>query len=150
MGESSAEQTRQQRELTRQSLETNVDRLVAKVRAELDWKARLRRDGAQIAAIGGAVVGVAIVVVVLRRKVKGKPKDGLAIADFSSMNLDDVAKELKALRGELEKQRDGGGGPLVRIATAAVAAAATSAGRVAAARLVGEEETVKEPSPRKD
>lgn len=139
MGTATAEQTQQQLELTRRSLERNVDRLVARVRAELDWKARLRRDGPQIAAISGAVVAAGVLVVLLRRRFRPS-KDGLAVADFENMDLSDVAKELRALRKEIEKQRDGGGGPILRLATTAVGAAAGAAGRAAAAKLVGEDE----------
>lgn len=139
MGQATPEQTRHQLELTRRSIEDNVDRLVARIRYELDWKARLRRDGAQIAAISGAIVATGALAYFLRRRFR-KQKDGYAIADFDTMNLKDVATELKAIREELEKQRDGAGGPLVKLATAAVGAAATAAGRAAAARLIGEEE----------
>ena len=139
MGQATPEQTRQQLELTRRSLEFNVDRLVARVRYELDWRARLRRDGAQIAAIGGAIVAAGALAFFLRRRFR-KEKDGYAIADFDKMDLKDVATELKAIREELEKQRDGGGGPILKLATAAVGAAATAAGRVAATRFIGEEE----------
>jgi hypothetical protein len=139
VGTTTAEQTRQQLELTRRSIENNVDRLVARIRYELDWRARLRRDGAQIAAIGGAVVATGVLVVVLRRTVRNR-KDGYAIADFDTMDLKDVATELRAIRRELEKQRDGGGGPVLKLATTAIAAASASAGRIAATRLLGEEE----------
>jgi hypothetical protein len=138
VGQATPEQTRQQLELTRRSIESNVDRLVARVRYELDWRARLRRDGAQIAAIGGAIVAAGAIAFFLRRKFR-KEKDGYAIADFDKMDLKDVATELKAIREELEKQRDGGG-PILKLATAAVGAAAAAAGRVAATRFIGEEE----------
>ncbi|HEY6379928.1 MAG TPA: hypothetical protein VI316_12185 [Candidatus Dormibacteraeota bacterium] len=138
MGTPTAEQTREQLELTRRSIERNVDRVVARIRYELDWRARLRRDGAQIAAIGGAIVATSVLVVVLRRTLRTR-KDGYAIADFDSMDLKDVATELRAIKQELEKQRDGGGA-VAKLAYAAVGSAAGAAGRAAAARLLGEEE----------
>lgn len=138
MGTGTPEQTRQQLELTRRSIERNVDRIVARIRYELDWRARLRRDGAQIAAIGGAIVATSVLAVVLRRRFRPR-KDGYAIADFDSMDLKDVATELRAIKQELEKQRDGGG-PIAKLAYTAVGSAAGAAGRAAAARLLGEEE----------
>ena len=50
------DQAERERELTKQSLAGNIDRLEARVRAELDWKARLRRDGVRYALVGGVVV----------------------------------------------------------------------------------------------
>jgi hypothetical protein len=138
-----AAETRRQLELTRESLEVNVDRLVARARAELDWKARLRRDLPQIIAIGTGLVAVGIAGVVLRRRLRGRRKDGLVIDDFSTMKAGDIAKELRALREEIEKQREGSSSPLLKLATAAVTAGASAAGRAAASRVV--DRSIEEP-----
>ena len=51
------DEAQRQRELTKQALEQSAGKLEQRVRAELDWKARLRRDGPRYAAIaGGAIV----------------------------------------------------------------------------------------------
>ena len=139
-----AAETRRQLELTRESLEVNVDRLVARAKAELDWKARLRRDLPQIIAIGSGLVVVGVAGVVLRRRFRGRRKDGgLVIDDYSTMKLGDIAKELRALREEIEKQREGASSPLLKLATAAVTAGASAAGRAAASRVV--DRSIEEP-----
>ncbi|MEA2672469.1 MAG: hypothetical protein QOG45_2689, partial [Chloroflexota bacterium] len=43
MGEGTAKARRREVELTRQALAEDVERFARRVRAELDWKARLRR-----------------------------------------------------------------------------------------------------------
>ncbi|HEY8755811.1 MAG TPA: hypothetical protein VIN65_05610, partial [Candidatus Dormibacteraeota bacterium] len=65
------DQAERERELTKQSLAGNLDRLEARVRAELDWKARLRRDGPRYALVGGVVIAAAVGAIVLRRVVRG-------------------------------------------------------------------------------
>jgi len=52
------DQKRQERDLSRVALAADIDKLERRLRHELDWKARLRRDGPQIVAIAGAVVVV--------------------------------------------------------------------------------------------
>lgn len=134
--------TRRQLELTRQSLEGNVDRLVARAKAELDWKARLRRDLPQVIAIGTGILAVTAAGLYLRRRSRKRRKDGLVIEDFSTMKFGDIAKELRALRQEIEKQGEGSS-PLLKLATAAVSAGAGAVGRAAGAQLV--ERSIEEP-----
>src|SRR5579872_5959213 len=50
------DEAQRQKELTKQALEQSAGRLEQRVRAELDWKARLRRDGPRYAAIAGGAV----------------------------------------------------------------------------------------------
>ena len=50
------DEAQRQRELSKQALATSAGRLEQRVRAELDWKARLRRDGPRYAAIAGGAV----------------------------------------------------------------------------------------------
>ncbi len=131
--------TRQELELTRESLAANADRLVAKARAELDWKARLRRDLPQILAVAGGVVVLGVTAALLRRRFKPR-HEGLVVHSYDQLSVDDLTKELRAMRKEIEKAREGGGGPALKLATTAVTAAATAAGRVVAGRLVEQPE----------
>lgn len=137
MGTAVAE-TQQELELTKQALERNVGRLEERIRQELDWRARLRRDLPQVIAIGVGVIAIGAGVVVLRRRF-GRRRDGYAVDDFSRMDLKDVAAEMRAMRRELEKQRSAGG-PLVKLAGTALSAAAAPLGQAAASRLSGEDE----------
>ena len=73
------DQAERERELTKQSLAGNLDRLEARVRYELDWKARLRRDGPRYVLIGGAVVVTAVGLLVLRRVVRGDKAEGAVV-----------------------------------------------------------------------
>jgi hypothetical protein len=138
------DQARQERDLTRVALEADIDKLERRIRHELDWKARLRRDGPQIVAIAGAVVVVAVGVLVLRAKF-GRGKAGGADADVSTPSLDELARQVRELREEL-KGKGGGAGegrPLwqklaVRGATAGAAAGASMVARRYAQRAQAE------------
>lgn len=129
MGQAVAEAQRE-RELSKQALEAQVESLETRVREELDWKAKLRRNGARYAVIGGVAAGVLIGVVVLRAKFGHKEeKDEVQVS-----SLDDVARELRELRRELDKRGGRDSGPLwqklaVRVATAGAAAGGTLAAR---------------------
>ncbi len=131
------DQARHQRDLTRVALEADIDKLEKRIRAELDWKARLRRDGPQIAAIAGVVVIVVVGSLVLRRRFGGS-HDGGAGGDDRAMSLDELSREVRALREELGGKRKGGtsGGsqPLwqkvaIRAATAGAAGGASMLAR---------------------
>ena len=134
MGEGTAEARRREVELTREALAEDVERFARRVRAELDWKARLRRDGAQVVALAGAVTVVVVAVLVVRRSLRsGAPKE----ESFDAATVEDVARELKQLREDLEKRLGGsGGGLLQKVAVAAAGSAATAGGKVAAGRLL--------------
>ena len=134
MGEGTAEARRREVELTREALAEDVERFARRVRAELDWKARLRRDGAQVVALAGAVTVVVVAVLVVRRRLRsGAPKE----ESFDAATVEDVARELKQLREDLEKRLGGsGGGLLQKVAVAAAGSAATAGGKVAAGRLL--------------
>jgi hypothetical protein len=136
VGEGTAKAKRREVELTRQALAEDVDRFARRVRAELDWKARLRRDGPQIVAIAGAVTLVVVGALVLRHRLRrrgGEEEDVLTGA-----TIEDVARELRALREDVEKRLEGSSGsPLWhRVAVAAAGSAATAGGKAAAARLL--------------
>jgi hypothetical protein len=139
VGEGTAKARRREVELTRQALAEDVERFARRVRAELDWKARLRRDGPQIVAIAGVIAVVLVAGLVLRHRLRsGDGDDDL----LEGATVDDVARELRALREDLEKRfsASSGGGILQKVAVAAAGSAATAGGRVAAGRLLDKAE----------
>jgi len=130
------DQARHQVELTRVALAADIDKLERRIRAELDWKARLRRDAPQIIAITGAVVVVAVGGLVLRRRFGGKKGDNGD--EGGTMSLAELSREVRALREQVGgKSRHGtssGPEPLwqkvaVRAATAGAAAGASMLAR---------------------
>ena len=128
------DQARQERELTRVALAADIDKLERRIRHELDWKARLRRDGPQIIAIAGAVVVVAVGVVVLRARFGGKP--AARRTEESTPSLDELARQVRELRAELKGEE---GRPLwqklaIRGATTGAAAGASMMARRMAQR----------------
>lgn len=146
MGEGTAKARRREVELTRQALAEDVERFARRVRAELDWKARLRRDGPQIVAIAGVVAVVLVAGLALRHRLRsGDGDDDL----LEGATVDDVARELRALREDLEKRfsASSGGGLLQKVAVAAAGSAATAGGRVAAGRLLDKVEAERRDTP---
>jgi hypothetical protein len=134
VGEGTAEARRREVELTREALAEDVERFARKVRAELDWKARLRRDGPQIVAIAGAITLVIVAGLVVRHRMRSH---GAEEEELDGATVEDLARELKALREDLEKRMGGsGGGILQKVAVAAAGSAATAGGKVAAGRLL--------------
>jgi hypothetical protein len=129
------DQAERERELTKESLEGNLDRLEARVRYELDWKARLRRDGARYALIGGAVVVTAVGLLVLRRVVRG---DKAEVQSSSPTTLEEMATELAAIRKKLDSAKlEADRGPIwQKLALQGVSAAAAAGGTFAARRLM--------------
>ena len=135
------DQARQERDLTRVALAADIDKLERRIRAELDWKARLRRDAPQIVAVVGGFLVIAVGAIVLRRVLRGDGDDDTDLAEeavVTAVSLQDLAIELRELREELSRTRDKSGGrPLwQKLAMAAVTAAASAGGRTAAKRLV--------------
>ena len=139
------DQARQERDLTRVALAADIDKLERRIRHELDWKARLRRDGPQIVAIAGAVVIVAVGAVVLRARFGGKGR-GAAEESVPTPSLDELARQVRELRAELRGRKGGDDGkPLwqklaIRGATAGAAAGASMAARRMAQRAGAEHE----------
>ncbi len=127
-------QAERERELTKRALESTIDRLEARVRAELDWKARLRRDGARYAVIGAAVLTVALTLLVLRARLRGK--DDTPTRALNSM--EDIAAELAEIRKRLEAAKvEPDSGPLwQKVALRGVSAAAAAGGTFAARRFM--------------
>ena len=128
------DQAERERELTKQALASTLDRLEARVRAELDWKARLRRDGLRVALVGGAVVVAGVGIVVLRRRFGSRGAD----AGVTPSSLEEMAAELVAIRKRLDEAKiNPDGGPVwQKLAVRAVAAAAGAGGTYAARRFM--------------
>jgi hypothetical protein len=144
------DQARQQVELTRVALAADIDKLERRIRAELDWKARLRRDGPQVVAIAGAVVVVVVGGVVLRRRFGGGRGAGAGAGragsagagDGATMSLDELTREVRALREELAGKRksgtSGGSQPLwMKVAIRAATAGAAGGASLLARRYAG-------------
>jgi hypothetical protein len=131
------DQAQRQRELSKQALEQSAGRLEQKVRAELDWKARLRRDGPRYAAIAGVAIVLVGTIVFVRSRLRGEPAEE---EETSPVTLDDLVAELHALRKEIKKGGDKT--PfLQKVVLRGVSAAGSAAGAQAAKRLVDRQET---------
>ena len=129
------DEAQRQRELSKQALANSAGRLEERVRAELDWKARLRRDGPRYAAIaGGAMVLIGTIVLVRSRLRRDKPQE-----ETRPVTLDDLVAELQALRKEVKK---GGDKTPVwqKVVLRGVSAAGSAGGAYAAKRLVDRQE----------
>jgi hypothetical protein len=128
------DQAERERELTKQSLAHSLDRLEARVRAELDWKARLRRDGPRYAVIVGVLAGAAVGVIVLRRTLRSEQ----AAPDRRPTSLEEMATELAAIRKKLDSAKlEADAGPAWRkLALRGVSAAAAAGGTYAARRFM--------------
>lgn len=156
------DQARQQVELTRASLAADIDKLEKRIRAELDWKARLRRDGPQVVAIAGAVVVVVVGSMVLRRRFgggrgrAGGASGGLgtsgADADGVAMSVEELTRELRALREELagkgKSGTSGGSQPLwMKVAVRAATAGAAGGASMLARRYARQAQSAAEDEP---
>jgi hypothetical protein len=128
------DQAERERELTKQSLADNLDRLEARVRAELDWKARLRRDGPRYALIGGVLVAAAVGAIVLRRVLRGDQHE----PERPPTSFAEMATELAAIRKKLDsaKLEPDGGPAWQKLALRAVSAGAAAGGTYAARRFM--------------
>lgn len=71
-----------------------------RVRTELDWKARLRRDGARYAVYGGVVLAGAVGLLVLRKAVGRRGQD---VDPVHVTSLEDLVAELTALRDAVDQ-----------------------------------------------
>jgi hypothetical protein len=129
------DEAQRQRELSKAALATSAGRLEECVRAELDWKARLRRDGPRYAAIaGGAVVLIGVIVLV-----RSRLRDDTDEEETAPATLDELVAALQSLRKEIKK---GGDKTPVwqKVVLRGVSAAASAGGAYAAKRLVDRQE----------
>ncbi len=131
------DQAQRQRELSKQALEQSAGRLEQKVRAELDWKARLRRDAPRYAAIAGVAIALVGTIVFIRSRLRGEVAEE---EETALVTLDDLAAELHALRKEIKKGGDKT--PIwQKVVLRGVSAAGSAGGAYAAKRLVDRQET---------
>lgn len=132
----------------KQAIEQRRERVVEDVNELKDVKSRLRRDAPRLAAIGGAIVVLVAGSLVLRAVVKGRrAKDEPEPPAGGDASLDALVAEIRALREEMGKQRKSGspGGLAGKLAVTAVSAAASSAGKQAANRLIERQEAAAAP-----
>ena len=129
------DEAQRQKELTKQALEQSAGRLEQRVRAELDWKARLRRDGPRYAAVAGGAVVLIGVIVLVRSRLRGDTDE----EEAAPATLDELVAELQSLRKEIKK---GGDKTPVwqKVVLRGVSAAASAGGAYAAKRLVDRQE----------
>jgi hypothetical protein len=128
------DEARQQRELSKAALANNLDRLEARVRSELDWRARLQRERGRLIGIGvgvGVVLIGATAILVLRRVVGGKKP----AEEPRPITLEELGTELHELR-RLVQKKNGSSGSLVQKAVLRGVSAAGNAGGTALAREV--------------
>ena len=102
MGEA-VDQAQKQRELSKEALAADLDRLEAKVRSELDVRSRLRRDGPRVLALAGAAILLVGAIVLLRARLRRHPD----IDDEAAASLEEVAAELREIRQTLDRQSKG-------------------------------------------
>jgi hypothetical protein len=141
MGQGAAEAERE-RELSKRALATRVSALGSRVRGELDWRAKLQRDGLRYAVIGTVAVVVAATVIAIRARRPRKES-----AEITVTSLDDIAAQLTEIRAELDRRRKDDSPLWQRLAIRTATAAAAGAGGVAARKAMerfdgGEAETL--------
>jgi hypothetical protein len=128
-------QAQQQRELTKQRLAADAARLQARVRAELDWRTRLKRDGPRLIALGAGAVVVVGAIAVLRARLRRR-KDA---EPASAATLDELAAELREIRKHIDKS----GKPSLwqQAVLRGITSAGAAGGRLAAQRLMERQST---------
>ena len=137
------DEAQRQRELTKQALAESAGKLEQRVRAELDWKARLRRDGPRYAAIaGGAVLLIGTIVLVRSRLRRDKEEEAIA-----PTTLEDLAAELEKIRKEIKKGGDKT--PIwQKVVLRGVSAAGAAGGAEVAKRITARQEAMAGAEPR--
>ncbi|MGA8417863.1 MAG: hypothetical protein WB808_14755 [Candidatus Dormiibacterota bacterium] len=129
------DEAQRQRELTKAALAQSASRLEEKVRAELDWKARLRRDGPRYAAIAGGAIVLIGTIVIVRSRLRGDKEE----QEADPVTLEELVAELHELRKDIKKGGDKT--PIwQKIVLRGVSAAASAGGAAAAKRLVDRQE----------
>ena len=130
MGQGVAEAQRE-RELSKQALTQRVESLSARVRRDLDWRAKLRHDGLRYAVVGSAALVIAASVILIRSR---RPKKETPAVTVTS--LEDIASQLNEIRAELARRRKDQGPLWQKLAVRAASAAAAGAGGAAARRAM--------------
>jgi hypothetical protein len=129
------DEAQRQRELTKAALAQSATRLEERVRAELDWKARLRRDGPRYAAIASGAIVLIGTIVFIRSRLRGDTDEEEAVP----VSLEELVAELHELRKDIKKGGDKT--PIwQKVVLRGVSAAASAGGAYAAKRLVDRQE----------
>jgi hypothetical protein len=130
------DEARRQRELTKAALAGDLDRLEARVRSELDWRARLTRERGRIVGIGVGVVvvvvGASVVFIVRRRFAPKRPKK----SSMHPVTLAEVDAELHELRKLLEKKNGSSSSLVQKAVLRAISAAGTAGGTMVAREMI--------------
>jgi hypothetical protein len=134
------DQARRKRELSKEALASNLGRLETRVRAELDWRTRLRRDGPRIAMLGGATVLVVGGLLLVRKRLRHRD-DG---ARARPATLEDLAAELEEIRRTLEKHNGKGESVAQKALLRALSAAGSAGGTYVAKRMMARESAAAE------
>jgi hypothetical protein len=126
VGQTARQAARQEHELRRRALAERVEVFEDRLREQLDWRARLRRNRGRlmVAAAGAALLLTAVIVLRLRLT----RRDTV----HTPATLDDIARELHEISKQLERQ--GAEPSLLRRLVLRGAVAAASAGGAYAAR----------------
>ena len=111
------------------------------MREELDVKARLRRDGLRILALGGGAVLVIGAILVLRARLGG----GRTRKADEPVTYADLAAELQEIRKAIEKntKKEKGGSMPQKLLLRAVGAAGAAAGSMAARQMLARQAAVR-------
>jgi hypothetical protein len=129
------DEAQRQRELTKAALAQSATRLEERVRAELDWKARLRCDGPRYAAIASGAIVLIGTIVFIRSRLRGDTDEEEAVP----VSLEELVAELHELRKDIKKGGDKT--PIwQKVVLRGVSAAASAGGAYAAKRLVDRQE----------
>lgn len=120
-----------ERELSKQALAERVSVLGTRVRSQLDWRAKLRRDGRRYAVIGTVTMVIVVSVIVLRSRTRSKESDQVTVT-----SLEDIAAQLQEIKEELAKRRKESGPLWQKLALRAATTAASAGGSVMARRAV--------------
>ena len=132
-----ADPARQEHELRKQALATQVQRFEALVRHELDWRARLRRNRTKLIIVVAGLTAVLAGLILLRSRLAGDGRSN------EPATLDDVAAELHQIRKQLAK-RGGEAALWQRLLLRGAVAAGSAAGAYAARRMMQGERATQE------
>ena len=131
------DQARKQRELSKQALTADLDRLEARLRTELDLKTRLRRDGPRMLAFAGGAVLLVGAIVVLRSRLGGGKRRR---AQDRAATYDDLVAELREIHKSLDKKSGKKGSLPQKVLLRAVSAAGAAAGSVAVRQVLARQQ----------
>jgi hypothetical protein len=120
---------RQEHELRKRELAERVELFESRLREQLDWRSRLRRNRGKLIGVGAGAALLLTALILLRARLGERSRD------VAPATLDDVARELHDIRKQLERRS--GESPLwQRLVLRSAVAAASAGGAYAARRMV--------------